>query len=123
MAKQIELCILHSFLLYLFLVPDTYCQHVSGRVFDSSDGEALSGAIIRAVNKKGETLSYVITDKDGGFELVVQSSAIELVASSLGYEELRYPSPFETRYQIAMTAKKEKLDEAIVKARKVVKIM
>lgn len=95
-------------------------QNISGVVRDSLSGEPLAGAIVRMTDDERNTLTYMMTDIEGRFEIGPSEKASYLVVSLLGYEEKTLPSPFSTSYRIDLSPSAEKIQESVVKANKVV---
>lgn len=96
-----------------------YAQPVNGRVSDAGDGKPLAGAIVRARNKDGNTLKYVMTDKDGRFSIATVPEESALSVALLGYKEKLLEAPFEKFYDISLEASAERIKESVVQARKV----
>ena len=96
-------------------------QSISGIVLNKADEKTpVAGALVRAVDSQGETLSYVISGEDGRFSLPLPQCADTIMVSFLGYIPFACPRPFRTAYRIMLVPKEELLKEAVVSADKVV---
>ncbi|MBQ9711017.1 MAG: carboxypeptidase regulatory-like domain-containing protein [Bacteroidales bacterium] len=95
-------------------------QSISGVVRDALSGEPLAGAIVRLTGDEMNTQSFIMTDREGHFEIWPYGKASYLVVSLLGYEEKTFPSPFSAAYHIDLSPSSETIQESVVKANKVV---
>ena len=107
-----------AFVFLLAFVP-LYGQTVSGHIFDATDGKPMPGVIVRSRDSTGNTLKYVMTDKEGRFSIAIGKEASSLSFALLGYTEVRYDAPFETNYEVRLEVSAERIKESVVQAKKV----
>jgi TonB-linked SusC/RagA family outer membrane protein len=102
---------LNLFLVLFFLPFLCFSQKstVSGRVTDSSTGEALPGVSIRTEGSASGT----ITDQDGKYSIVVPDDAV-LVFSFIGYATIKEEVGTRAIIDVAFQADVSQLDEVIV---------
>ncbi len=96
-----------------------YAQEIKGVVNDAGSGEALPGAIVRTVNGNGETLAYVLTNKDGKFSITAGGEVGAVKIALLGYREITLSPPFEKELAIMLEQEPLIIKEAVVQERKV----
>ena len=79
-----------------------YGQEIRGAVIDAESGEALPGAIVRVLNVNGETLAYVMTNKEGRFSITVGGEVSTVRIALLGYKERTLSPPYEKDLEITL---------------------
>ncbi len=85
---------------------------VAGTVTDASNGEPVIGA---AVQLKGSTSTYTLSDNNGGFSISVPSDGV-LTVSCMGYLPAEVAVGGRKNIAIALTPDAQMLDETIVVA-------
>lgn len=85
---------------------------LSGRVTDSDTGEPVVGA---AVQLKGSTTSYALTDNEGRYSFRVPSDGI-ITVSSLGYKPAEIAVNGQNVINITLQSEARKLDDVVVVA-------
>lgn len=96
-----------------------YGQEIRGTVSDAESGEALPGAIVRVLNVNGETLAYVMTNKEGRFSITVGGEVSTVRIALLGYKERTLSPPYEKDLEITLEQEPLIIKEAVVQERKV----
>lgn len=107
-----------------FILSDSICQTISGRIIDELTGEALEYVNIRVVNKNIGTVSM----RNGEFQLSISNVSKEdsLRFSYIGYKTLSIAiDSFKKSDQYAIKLKPQPsvLDEVVVKAKPLTRIL
>lgn len=119
MSSRSRLGLIDVILLFILTSFPLFGQGVSGTVRDAGSGETLPGAIVRTLNGKGETLSYVMTNKDGKFSITAGGEVSAIKIALLGYKQMTISPPFEKVLRIALEQEAQIIKEAVVQERKV----
>ena len=94
---------------------------IIGNVTDTN-GTPLPGVMVSIKGEKGNILAYTMTDADGNFNIQTEKAQIGglLEISSLGYSKETFTYPFPDKIEICLKESNLEIDEAIIKAEKVV---
>lgn len=111
LMKKAKLLIAALMLLASAAIAGAQNINVSGTVVDSHSGEAITGA---AVQLKGSSTKYSMTDIDGRYSLTAVPSNGTLVVSLLGYTTAEIEINGRARIDINLTEDAELLEDAIV---------
>ena len=102
---------LSSLFLLLAVVASAQNIRVTGTVTESS-GDAVVAA---AVQLKGSSTVYAMTDALGNYSISVPSDGV-LVVSCLGFQEVEVPVSGRTVVNVTLEADSERLDDVVVVA-------
>jgi hypothetical protein len=97
-----------------------YGQILNGKVIDESSRKPIFNATVQLLDTENKTLSYVVTDTLGQFQLSYndQLPKIKIKISYFGYEkyEKEFQKPFPKNISISLKEKLNTLDEVVVKS-------
>ncbi len=99
-----------SVLLFSFILSFAQDKVVTGKVTDSKDGTAVSGASVVVKGSRSGTS----TDNEGNFRLTVNSSASTLVITSVGFDATEVDIAGKTSVTASLTPQPGGLSEVVV---------